>query len=260
MSDFWKEYEQATEQEGGGGGIVTKALIETGYKVYVSGLDQADTFFPAAPGDDAARKAAKSKAQALGKANWGIQIKAYRDTAVVRGRAATWQADRHFNTDSWTSAAKEVVVPSLRQAGIVLPWEGWCRIGFQPDPFKLEKGEVGMTDQDQDGNPRYPQVAYVTEVFADEEAARAAVSTPATADTSTIPFLPGDEKLSKKALEKKWTLESWQGMSDEINVAYAEAIKASDRPAPIARKEALQSVADHYDAAPSDVELLINPT
>ena len=230
MSDFWKEYEQATEQEGGGGGIVTKALIETGYKVYVSGLDQADTFFPAAPGDDAARKAAKSKAQALGKANWGIQIKAYRDTAVVRGRAATWQADRHFNTDSWTSAAKEVVVPSLRQAGIVLPWEGWCRIGFQPDPFKLEKGEVGMTDQDQDGNPRYPQVAYITEVFADEAAARAAVGVTETTHVGGV----------EVSVPDKWDAESWKSVWPELYQA-----KEAGR--------SLKQIADDYGVSVPDV-------
>lgn len=177
MTDFWNEYAEVSKQEGGGGGIVTRARVETGYKVYVSGADQADTFFPVAPNDAGARNTAKAKAQAMGRPNWGIQIKAYRDSAVVRGQPATWQSDRHFNTDSWTDACKQVVVPSLKDNGIVnLPWEGWCRIGFQPDPFKQAKGEAGMTDQDQDGNPRFPQVAYVVEVFADEDAARAAIS------------------------------------------------------------------------------------
>jgi len=187
MSDYWDEYNRVASREGGSGGIVCKALIEFGYKVYVSGPTQEESWF-AAPGRDtpdankvrkrqlaAAKKLAAQYNAAKGP-QWGIQIRAYRDTAVVRGQPATWQGDRFFNCDKWVSAYKEVLVPSLRESGVgVLPWEGWCRIGFKDNPYHVKLGKAGMTDRDQDDNPRFPQVAYIVEIFADETAARAAV-------------------------------------------------------------------------------------
>lgn len=196
MSGFWNDYEKAVQEEGGSGGIVCQGSIETGYKVYVAGLEQEDTFFPAEPGDEKAKTKAKAKAKAKADklaedhgvdrgGRWGIQIRAFVDDAFSRGQPATWKTDRFFNTDSWTSACKEVVVTSLKQHGISLPWEGWFRIGFKPDPHFEAMGEDGKTDEDQSGKSRFPQVAYVTEVFANEKDAMATLSTTSVAETPT---------------------------------------------------------------------------
>lgn len=177
--NFWEAYERTVQAESGGGGIVAECVIETGYKAYVSG-PQEDSFFPCGM-DDESKAAAKAAADAAARAGGrersrlGIQIRCKRDGAYSGGNPATWQGDRFFNADSWTEAAKDVVVPSLKEHDIRLPYTGWCRVGFQPDPYKKAQGEAGMTDTDQNGNPRFPQVAYITETFDDQDAAYAAI-------------------------------------------------------------------------------------
>lgn len=187
MANYWDEYEGAAKEEsGGGGGIIGQATIETGFKVYVAGVTQEESWFPA----DARNKAARAKAKADSKkfgdehgaardAQWGIQIRVAKDGAFSGGQAATWKNDRFFNTDAWTSACKEVVIPALKQHELALPFTGWVRIGFKADPYKEAQGEAGKTDSDQDGNPRFPLVAYVSDVFPSREAALEAVGTPA---------------------------------------------------------------------------------
>jgi len=218
---FWDSYDEAVEEESGGGGIVCQAVIETGYKVYVGGLDQVETFFPARANDKKDRRAAKVKADKLAAdynaraSRWSVQIRAKRDTAVVRGQPATWQGDRFFVTNSWTEACKEVVVPSLKAAGIAqLPWEGWCRIGFKPDPYKVSLGKAGMTDTDQDGNPRFPQVAYIVEVFADETAARVAVG--------AVESQPGPVEAAfpeQADVPEGWDAETWHALAPDLKAA-----------------------------------------
>lgn len=183
MSDFWERFESVIEEESGGGGIVARVLVQTGYKVYVPGLSQEETFFAVSdPMDSAARARAKAEANRLAMANgvrssFSIQIRAFAEDAYVRGEPAAWpKGDRFWVVNTWTEAAKQVVIPSLREHGCdPLPWEGWVRIGFRPDPYKVSLGEAGMTDVDQDGNPRFPLVPYIAEVFPSREAALAAV-------------------------------------------------------------------------------------
>jgi hypothetical protein len=220
---FWDSYEKVTQEESGGGGIVALVRVDMGYKVYVAGVDQADTFFGVA--DAANRDQAKGDAQAFGRENgaprgpqWGIQLRAYREDGLSRGQPVTWKADRFFNTDAWTSACKEVVVPSLRDNDIAPPWEGWARIGFKPDPYKVAMGESGMTDQDQEGNPRYPQVAYVVETFANQEAAYGGVDV---ADPADVAF-PLETILPDFLEGTSWDDESWQQVIDDIKVQSSE--------------------------------------
>lgn len=185
MSDFWNTFEQADREESGGGGIVGLVHVRTGYKVYASGADQEESFFDAPASNKKARAEAKAKAtlyaneHGANQARWSVLLHVPADSAirVIDGewQGVTWQADRYFVTNTWTSACKEVVVPSLKNAGVTdIPCSIWARIGFQPDPYKVELGDAGKTDADQDGNPRFPQVAYIVEQFSDLDAARVA--------------------------------------------------------------------------------------
>lgn len=195
--DLWAELDRIAAAEGGGGGIVALCDIAVGYKVYAPGVPQADAFFPAIPGNETSLKTAKASADALALVHqvkvsrFGMQITAHRDGALSQGKPVTWTTPaRYFNADVWTEAYKGVMGPSVKAAGIaVLPWTGWARIGFKPDPFKAAQGDAGKTDTDQNGNPRFPQVAYVVEVFPDEATAKAsgATDTPAPASNGTEP-------------------------------------------------------------------------
>jgi len=186
MNDFWNQYEEADRQESGGGGIVGLVNVRTGYKVYATGTEQEASFFDAPAGDKAARSKAKAlaqkfaTAQGANQARWSILLHMPADSAIRvqdgEWKGVTWQAARYFVTNTWTEACKQVVVPSLKAAGVTdIPCTIWCRVGFQPDPYKVGLGEVGKTDTDQNGNARFPQVAYITERFESFEAAKAAV-------------------------------------------------------------------------------------
>src|SRR3990167_1643659 len=174
MSNFWDEFEKEVAAESGGG-IVAECIVEIGYKVYVGAAqgvtDQGKTWFarrnlPAEK--ERAYKAAMTFAKTFGlsKASNDIQITALRDGALSRGAPVTWKDDRRFNTAVFTDAAKSVVTPSIKACGIgALPWRGWARIGFVDDPYATAKGEAGMTDVDQQGNKRFPTVAYLVKVY-----------------------------------------------------------------------------------------------
>lgn len=184
--DLWAELDRIAAAESGGGGIVALCDIAVGYKVYAPGVAQAEAFFPITPGNEASQKVAKDSADALAKVHqvktprFGMQITAHRDGALSRGEPVTWKDNRYFNTDVWTEAYKQVVAPSVKAMGIVnLPWSGWARLGFKPDPFKTAQGDAGKTDTDQNGAPRFPQVAYIVEVFPDEASAKASAASDA---------------------------------------------------------------------------------
>jgi len=220
--DYWKEFEETSAKESGGG-IVAKARIETGYKVYAAGVAQEDTFFAAPAGDkyEKAQNIAKSAARKLGDPKWGIQIRVYLKGATSRGQPATWKGDRFFNVGDWTPACKEVVVPSLHaNSCIPLPWEGWVRIGFKPDPHFVTLGDAGKTKKDQDGNLKFPQIAYVVESFASQAEAMAGVSAAGSAD-STLDFPDGwDEETWRTAVVAMAEMKDSGTSLPEIAAAY----------------------------------------
>lgn len=221
--DLWAELDRIAAAESGGGGIVALCDIAVGYKVYAPGVAQAEAFFPITPGNEASQKVAKDSADALAKLHqvktprFGMQITAHRDGALSRGEPVTWKDNRYFNTDVWTEAYKVVVAPSVKAQGIVqLPWSGWARLGFKPDPFKTAQGEAGKTDHDQEGNPRFPQVAYIVEVFPDEATAKASAASDAPVAASN-------------GAEPVWKPESdgWDSVSlKEIGTTLADEVKS----------------------------------
>ena len=185
LEELYDELEQQGDRlsGGGGGGFIAECRVEIGYKAYLGkddGLEQADTFVSFPFGNKEAQKAAEAAAkQMLVAANsdkrsqFGIQITALKDGALLRGEPVSWMGDRYFNADWWTEASKAVVVPSLREAGIrSWPWIGWARVGFADDPWKVAQG---LQDQEgQDGTMRYKQVAFISEIFDSKEDAYAA--------------------------------------------------------------------------------------
>lgn len=216
--DFWDLFEQGLQEEtGSGGGIIGKGRVDVVFKVYAKGFAQEDTFFICENVTKEARDAARAKALKFceeygleGDPRYGIQITLYREHSFTRGQPVTWQKDRYFNVDGWTSAAKEVVVPHLKEAGVTVPFEGWMRVSFAPDPYKKEQLEKylkqtgktleeldnyekqanGMTDTDVNGNPRLPLVAFVAKVYENEAEAMKAVAGQATAVDSEDGSLP----------------------------------------------------------------------
>jgi len=236
--NFWEKYNEEVAREGGGGGIICNATIETGFRVFVTGMEQGQTWFPYSILDRQSRDAAFAKAKALGdpfglKPSAGVQIHVPVETAVVRGQPATWKGDRYFFTASWTDAAKQVVVPSLQKLGIqALPWSGWCAIGFADDPYKASLGAAGMTDSDQEGNPRFPQVAYVTTIYKNQQEAAAAASASGGETAVAAPAAPAPVAATGNvSVPENWDLATWQSCWPAIREAKAKG----QEPAAIAK-------------------------
>lgn len=206
--NYWDTYDQSVKEEGVGGGVIALCVITTGYKVFPPGVDQTYAYFPAPAGNKKAREVAKNRASKLAKESgldqrpqWGIMIRADKDNAFSRGQPATWQSDLFWWTASYTDGCKEVVVPSLKENKLSLPFKGWARIGVKDDPYAVAKGESGKTDQDQDGNPRFPVVRYVMETFASKELALEAVGD-MPSPVESLPVVPeGFDEDGWKAIE-----------------------------------------------------------
>jgi len=179
---YWDDFDKADKEESSGsGGIIGNVIVDAGFKVYASGQSNEATFFPSGGVGADRRLAAKRKAEVFAQEvngsepKWAVQIQVEKQDAFSGGKAATWANNRYFVTDTWTSAFKEVVRPALEKFEMALPFTGWARVGFKADPYKEAMGEAGKTDQDQDGNLRFPLVAYITELFASKAEAMVAV-------------------------------------------------------------------------------------
>lgn len=184
LDDFWQE---ASDLAGGGGGVIGFATIETGFKVYMNGMGNKASWFPAPNGKNNPQRAAvleQAKAAAVSAGApkppaWGINMFLDVNRSYSKGVKATWKEDRYWTYDLFTDAARQIVLPALSKLSIHTPWSGWVRVGFAPDPF-------GGMDKDQYGEERIKQVAYVAEVFPTEAAAMAA----ANAGSETAPSFP----------------------------------------------------------------------
>ena len=179
---YWDEFDKADKEESSGsGGIIGNVIVDTGFKVYASGQSNEDTFFSTGGVGGDARLAAKRKAEtfaqevnATKEPKWAVQIRVEKAGAVSGGNAATWSEDRFFVTDTWQPAFKDIVRPSLERFEIVMPFTGWARIGFKDNPYFVAMGESGKKE-DPSGNLRFPNVAYITELFASKAEAMVAV-------------------------------------------------------------------------------------
>lgn len=185
LDDFWQE---AADIAGGGGGIIGFATVETGFKLYVSGMGNKATWFPAPNGKDnpqrlAVLETAKSAAVTAGSKkapSWAINMALDVNKSYTKGKKATWKEDRYWTYDLFTEAARQVVLPALTKFKIRTPWSGWVRVGFSPDPF-------GSTEPDQNGEERIRQVAHIAEIFASEAEAIAAANGGGEGDAPSFP-------------------------------------------------------------------------
>lgn len=183
--NFFEYLDGVEKQESGGGGIVCQATFDIGYKTFIGGLGNAESWFPVKPGDDESKKQALSQARAQiaehgsgTRAQMSYCFRLKKDT--VLGRAVAWQDDRWFVNPVWTAAAKQVVKPALRELDIWnAPLEFWGRFVWTDDPS-------GRTELDQDGNTRVALIAYPAERYASQAEAEAAAG--ATASAADIPF------------------------------------------------------------------------
>ena len=174
---FWDKYDEDRDPTESGGGVISRGEIRTGYQVFPD--DGRPTFFPADIGDPEAREEALEAARAIGRPQWGVMITADKDASYKVSedgtyKLVTWKESREEFCAKFHDGFKEVFLPAFAELGIVPPWAGYFRLGWQPDPFAVKKGEAGM-EEGEDGVPRFPQIMFPLELYADAAAAQAAV-------------------------------------------------------------------------------------
>lgn len=230
-STFWRDaYDGAKEESSGG--IIGRGLVRLAYVVYAEGFtgdDQERCIFVPAPGKDGRKKALKTaqafavkNGLAVNVARWHLVTTIYQNEAMrANGKDVTWQGDRLEKVPLWTlnqdkPSAAQAVMAALEEHGVQPGKAFYARFGWTADPYKLDQGV--MDGEDQEGNPRYKQICVVQEVFANKEAAAAAVGSGDNgSSSSSYPWTnwPGDtwanEDMTKEAADFEMALADYEG-------------------------------------------------
>jgi hypothetical protein len=167
-NDFWGLMDQEEAQQGGGG-YIGQVEFSIGYKVFVSGMSQEDSFFPYTVGDDASKQKALDAARkavvgTTKRPQLSYQLRLLRDTVLSRD-VSHWQGDRFCVYPTWTDTAKELKAV-LQGMGLV-PGTYWMRLAWVPDPSGITEERDGETKAKLIG---WPVEKYTTKAEAEEAA------------------------------------------------------------------------------------------
>jgi len=211
-NDFLGWLDQLERMEKGGGGIISRIEFAIGYKVFISGMNNEESFLPFT--DDASRKEALeickgflATHQATSRPQSSIQFRVFKDD--VKGREVAWMGDRYFVTPIWTDAYKKIVRPAIEKLSLRAPQTFWGRITFAEDPS-------GRMRENQDGEMVPDLVAYPAEVYPGEAAASEAAGA-----TSTPPVAGGPPIASGLAVPAAWAAypDQWTEQVAQIKAA-----------------------------------------
>lgn len=224
--NFWDLYDQEEAQNvGGGGGYICQVEFTVGYKVFVGGMSNEESWFAFAPGDAAAREAALDAARNTGgKPQYGMQFRVIKDSII--GDEVTWQGDRYETYPGWTDDGK--LAKEQAQALNIAPGTHWCRFAWFPSP----SGRMKKNEPDQ---PEF--IGWPVEVYDDKAAAEAAAASIAeNTETAEVPqWLPQhiesewakqveSNVLPEAAFRSKFILETAEALkSANISAAQVEA-------------------------------------
>ena len=249
--------EHDAQKASGGGGIVAQCEINRGYKVFVAGLGNRESFFAFDPTNESSKKAALGKAQSSGgKPQDAIELVVYKTS--VKGREVTWKDDRFFTYPLWTDAFKTVFLPAVKEHKPPLSKKFWGKVSFAPDPSGRKKKEPNPTT----GELENELVAFVSQVYASEAEASADASTASTNGNGQAevndPMVPADYS------KADW-LSMKQDVADAVNAAIREAeAKTKGKPKPViakaveaAKSEAIATKATELAASVEQVNALL---
>lgn len=201
---FIDALEELEKTESGGGGIICNFNVATGYKIFVAGMSNSESFFPFDAGNEDSKKAALARAKkALESAgaddkrpNAAVQVLARK--ATVKGREVGWKEDRAFTYPLWTDGYKKVLKPHLVELGLT-PGDYWGRISFTADPS-------GKKRKNQDGTEGDVElIAFPAEVYPDEGAAALAAGEKVSTSTE------GNGKVPPG-----WDLKTWESVLPDM--------------------------------------------
>lgn len=167
-------FDDVVQGGGGNGGYIAQAQYLVGFKSFRKGLALNESFFAAEGVSAEQMEAALAKAKEVdpevtARSNRAFRLTIYKDTVLNKDMSDKWAAgDRHHDIVSWTSAATEVLIPSLEENGLATVdaygERFWAQISFKADPYQVKQGR-----EEPD------LVPYVVRTFASREEAAAAV-------------------------------------------------------------------------------------
>lgn len=216
MSVLKKLDKHIKEESGGGGGIIGKASVDIGFKVFIGGMSNEDTFFTYDINDENAKEEAKKNATKLldkkgleGKRPQpSIQIVVFKDS-VLAGNTDNWNNDQYTQEAFWTDDWLEIMRPGLEKAiekadhlddsDDVLGKTHWLRIGGKPTL-------TGDTYVDSKGEERPSMCRYTAEFYKNKSAAEDAAG-----DAQS-----GSSSDSAEESPPGMTAQNWSKYKDEI--------------------------------------------
>lgn len=255
---MWEVLDEYEAQASSGGAIIGKIEFSIGYKAFVTGKTQEESWFAFTAGDDASKKGAEAACKKFIEAAGAdpkttrpqlcVQFRVFK--ASVLGREVTWKGDRFFTFPIWTPAYKEVVKPALKAAGVTTAGTYWGRIGFANDPS-------GRTEVGPDGETRPSKIEHLVEVYKDEATAAAAAgsaassaASPATSAAATT-GKNGAEPEAIPGVPAGWDKQTWDQVKPEIKADYVKRLDGkTDKATQIKVKAAL---ATDYSITLADV-------
>lgn len=246
---------------GGGGGVVSRMIIETGYHRYVDGHDFWSFWKPCNPEnkEDCERIAAElnnrlREAGSSDSVSFGFKVTIKKD---VLGRDA-WAGNKQEFAPEWQDHYN-LIEAALEEAGnIPVNEEFWGRAEFKADPYALSKGEDGKK-KGKDGVKRFPSVSVPVQVYANETEARAAAG--------------GGSSSSGPANNSHWSdkaLASYADTSGPSEMVVKEILDHLENakksipihdsmplPTPATPPKIKQYIADAYDVEVADLDQMI---
>lgn len=256
MTNKGQEFLDAMNKAGGAatGGIVAQVKVQFGFHRYVSGQDFWAGFFPYHSPDkaDEAKEACQEWINKHGGEGWptkGIGLTIYKDD-VPSSVSGKHKADMHEFTGQFQTDAYQIVLDALASANAPISEKFWARIKAKYDPFAKAKGEAGKSIKhlDANGNPDWPRVRYVAEVFANRKEAVAGLGS-----TAQEPVKTDDGSLSKLARDNGYTYEFLNGV---FKPQLRQQIEEKQKKDKLNFKDAVDKVAGDNSLEIADLELI----
>lgn len=252
--NYIDQLEQDAAKASGGGGIIAQCELYRGWKVFVSGLGNRESFFYYNAGDEAGRKAAQAKAKEHGQPQDTLELIVYKATVKSTKEdnngnrvpvSTTWKDDRFFTYPLWTDGFKKVMLPSIKEHKPPIANKFWAKISFVADP-------TGRQKKDQNGEDKPELVAFIAQVYKDEAEATADAGNQVASGTNgsepSDPMVPAD-----------YSKADWLSCKGDIEAAIAKAVDGIKVPAKkaAARTAAIAEQAAQYAATVAQVEYLL---
>jgi hypothetical protein len=174
LYDMIDEFERENQ---GSGNLIGFGNVSYGYKCYISGLSNAETWFGFTFGNEESKKSAMARAKELlakypssdpnakpKRPQSALRLLIYKDKEIA-GHGSTWKEDRQFVYPTYTEDYLQIVKPSIVAAKLKRDGDMWLRLSFRGDV-------AGTMTINNEGKAVPKTIAYLAQVYDDENECR----------------------------------------------------------------------------------------